>query len=406
MKLLFAKALLDQSKGDRALPILDELMADGGLPPSTTAEITRLRAACFYLMSGSSPVADYHAAAEEAVVAAHALGDAELVAQALLEYAKCGSETGDEARVKNAQVQLDALVQTNAARIPPTAWYALAYCHYVAFDVRRAAECLQEAIQRLKQTTNTVALSLAYNALGVCNYRACDFPMAREALSKALDLSSKTGDDARVSLAWANLAALSTLQGKFSDAIDAGIKSISLAGNLTGQPRILNAYMNVAEAYMLSGSKGEAERYINLAKVYMASRRTWKTQLDFFCEGANLALMMGNISLALDLIGSAETSARGRENAISEAAMFTKLRAFKLAHLYGVERAWPIVEVGLAKFRACHPVFFLEVLAAKAWLEKRDSGSLTQDTLSELGLFEKLQARGLRAALTAQGFLS
>lgn len=128
--------------------------------------------------------------------------------------------------------------------------------------------------------------------------------------------------------------------------------------------------------------------------------------MDFLCESANLALMMGNTSIALDLTGSAETSARGRDTAVPEAGTFIKLRAFRVAHLYGVEHARPIIETGLERFRGCHPIFFLELLAAKVWLERQDPGSLSEETRSDLALFDDLQARGLKATLTAQGFLT
>lgn len=129
-----------------------------------------------------------------------------------------------------------------------------------------------------------------------------------------------------------------------------------------------------------------------------------RTQPHFIREGTNVALMVSNVSLALDLIGSAETAAAGRESAVPEAARFTKLRAFRIAHLSGAENAWPIVLASLERFRTCHPVFLLEVLAAKAWLEKQSACSYSDCTLSELALFEILQLNTLKAALTAQGF--
>ncbi len=402
--LLLAKALLDQSKADRAAPILNELCDDTELSPRDAAEAARLRAACLYLVTSDS-TAEYEAAAERAVATARATGDTELMAQAFLEYVKLGTETGDEACVREVKTEVEALIRDASGGALPTVWYTLAYCNYFASDVRAAAECLRRAIQLLDDSPNSVALSRAYNALGVCYYYACDLVKSEEALFKALALSRGMGDDSRVSLTMANLAALYLLSGRFEEAIETGSRSISVGAALSGQPRMLYAYLNVAEAYMLSGRREEAEKYVELSKRYMAGQRTWRTKLDFLFEGANLALMMGNVPLALDLIATAESTAAGRETAVLEGATLAKLRAFRAAHVDGYGAAWAIVNPALERFRGCHPVSFLKVIALKAWLEMQSSGSHSPETRRDLELFEGLGAYGLREALTAQGFL-
>ena len=95
----------------------------------------------------------------------------------------------------------------------------------------------------------------------------------------------------------------------------------------------------------------------------------------------------------------------GREAAVPEPAVFAKLRAFRVMHSGGPDAARPLVEQALDRFRSRHLLYFLEVLAAKAWLEKLINDSYLSQTLTELGLFDRSGAHGLKAKLAAEGFL-
>jgi len=48
---------------------------------------------------------------------------------------------------------------------------------------------------------------------------------------------------------------------------------------------------------------------------------------------------------------------------------------------------------------------YLDILAAQAWLETRETGKLSAETRHDLGAFEALGLRGRRELLTLQGFL-
>jgi hypothetical protein len=50
-------------------------------------------------------------------------------------------------------------------------------------------------------------------------------------------------------------------------------------------------------------------------------------------------------------------------------------------------------------------MFYLDILAAKAWLETW-TGQLAETTECELAIFERIGASGRRALLAAQGFLA
>ena len=405
IRLLLAKALVDQSKAAPAIPILDDLRRDSGLSRRDAAEAARMRASCIYLMSGDSHTR-YPEAADEALVTARATGDIELIVRALLESAKAGAETGDERPVTAAQAEVQELVRARPGKLLPIAWYTLGYCHYLSYDVDRAATCLGRAIELLNRSPNSVLLSMAHNALGLCRYGACDFATAESAFLEALNLAQKMGDDARASLTATNIAGLYLVQGKFSHAAEMGCWSARLGAGLTGQPRMINAYMNVAEAFMMCGRKEDAAQYMELAKNHRSGNRTWKAELEFLCENASLALIGRDTSLALEIIASAETAAAGREAAVPEPAVFAKLRAFRVMHSGGPDAARPLVEQALDRFRGRHLLYFLEVLAAKAWLEKLINGSYLSQTSTELGLFDRSGAHGLKARLAGEGFLA
>ena len=403
--LLLARALLDQSKAAPALPILDELQNDLSLSRRDKAEVARMRVGCLYLLNQESHD-EYREAAEDAVSAARATGDVELIVPALLESAKAGAETGDEGIALSVRTEVQELIRSRPARDLPIAWYTLGYCHYLFLDVEEATTSLRRAIELLNRSPNRVALSMAQNALGLCRYGACDFVAARSALVEALKLAQTMGDDARASLTAANITELELVQGNFREAIEMGRQSARLGSGLTGQPRMINAYMNAAEACIMCGKKDEATEYIESAKNHLANQRTWRTELDFLCESANLALINGDTSLALEMIATAEGVARGRESAVPGPATFAKLLAFRAVHMSGSHVARPFVDRAIDRFRNRHLLYFLEVLAARAWLEGIEGGLRRDQTALDLQLFERCGARGLKARLAAEGFLS
>jgi hypothetical protein len=115
--------------------------------------------------------------------------------------------------------------------------------------------------------------------------------------------------------------------------------------------------------------------------------------------------MMGNLSLALDLTGSAEDAARGRERSVPVAGVFAKLRILRAAHIRGPEAALSISAEAKARFRGRHPLYYLMVLAAASWLEKRTVGQYSRETQEELAALQAPNVKGLRTVLTVQGFL-
>jgi tetratricopeptide (TPR) repeat protein len=403
-KLLLARALVDQSKADRAMPVLDELCSEEQLEARDFAEATRLRATALYLLSRGAGI-EHSRAADVALEAARQTDDPALVTGALFEYARSGLEAGDDRRLGKARQELLDLAGHPKYRDVANAWYALGFCHYSAYDLREACICVQRAICLLEDSRNVVALSLAHNALGVCKYSLCEFAPAIESLTTALELARRMGDDVRVSITAANLTTLHNLAGNVAEAIRFGCISVDIGAALPSHPRLTSSYTNLAEAYVLSGQTGKALECLEHAAWWVTTQRSWRAHIDFLSESANMALVMRNVTLALELIQSLEMTALGREGAVPEAGMFEKLRLWRLAHTAGVNEALEAAVTSRSKFRDRHPLYFLEVLAVEAWLQKRKHGTVEAETRSELQLFVDWGATGLKTALTAQGFL-
>src|SRR6266699_6724713 len=99
----------------------------------------------------------------------------------------------------------------------------------------------------------------------------------------------------------------------------------------------MSSCTTLAEAYMLAGEREQAVACLESARRWMDSRRSWRANMDFVCESANFALMDGNLTLALQLIDTAESIARGREHAVPEGGMFYKLKVLRAEHVTGGE---------------------------------------------------------------------
>jgi len=127
--------------------------------------------------------------------------------------------------------------------------------------------------------------------------------------------------------------------------------------------------------------------------------------MEFLLGLASVYLIMGNTALALDLTDQAERSASGKEHAVPNAGLFDALRILRTAHFAGPSAARRIALDAQERYRRRHPVYYLDVLAALAWLDRFTFGHQTQETNAELPLFDTFGAAGLRKIVVAQGLL-
>jgi hypothetical protein len=201
------------------------------------------------------------------------------------------------------------------------------------------------------------------------------------------------------------LCQVATIRGAYTEAIELGLRSVEYGRKALSQPYYVVSYINLAEAYVLSRQTSDALLWLEEARKWMERERNWQVQVTYLVESASLALMLGNVGHALDLIASVEQTARGREPALSDPSLYAKLTAFRAAHVDSDESAMAIASKARERFRERHPMHYLAALGTVAWLERRQTGRYTPETEKELELFDKLGAVGKRDILKAQGFL-
>src|SRR5437870_9393446 len=332
--ILLAASLLDQSKAAAALSILDTLVNEPHLPPCTTAKVTRMRAAAIYLTNRDTGQSHFEAA-DVALAAAQRADDVELVARALFEYARSGAAAGDEQRVRAAQSRIAELLRNPAAAAIPALHYAQGFCYYFLFEPRAAAKALECARRLLVDSRNITELSLIQTGYGNCQYHLCEFKAARDAFLAGLELALKIGDDSRASIISANLCSVLTICGDYDEAVRYGERSLALGTRALSQPVLTASFLCLAEAYSICGLTSKALDCLERARDCVTKQHSWSTSVEYLHQSACVALIMGNLGLALDLISKAEEAAWGKERCVPQAGVFEKLRVFRAAHVIG-----------------------------------------------------------------------
>lgn len=113
--------------------------------------------------------------------------------------------------------------------------------------------------------------------------------------------------------------------------------------------------------------------------------------------------MWGNTDHALDLIAELEVMVGNRHMALNDPSIYVKLRSFRAAYISGPQMAHDIACAAARIYQNRNPYCWLNVLAAKAWVERTFLGGHSAETQEELKLLGR--APGKFALLRAQGFL-
>jgi tetratricopeptide (TPR) repeat protein len=404
LRLLLAKAYLHQSKAHAARPLLELLERNRALSIRDNAEIVGMQAAVEYLLN-TDPGRRYCDVSDRALRVARRTNDLGLIGKALFECARSGANIGDETRVTAAKQEAQSVLAQAPARIPPILFYAKAYCDYFSYELQAAAAALEEAIRLLSEPLEPAGLSLAYTGYGNCKQGLCEFDTACQLFAKALELSQRIGDDQRSAVIASNLCATRLHQGDYESSLHFGELAVTL-GMRALSPRLIRMHVNLATAHLIRGHKDAALRSIQAAQDSSQYEHSWSATMEFLISSASLALMRADTTRALDFIESAEQLACGKERAVPGAGLFDKLRIFRRAHVFGPRAARELVTACQEKYRDRHPLYYLNSVACEAWLDLLLDGHYTEESRKGLELFDRLGARGLRAILVAQGFLS
>jgi len=401
--LLLARALVGQSRAEAASSVLTRLVNEGGLSKPAEALTARMQATVEYLMNREAG-SGYCEAADKALEAAQGTGDLELIGNALFECARSGVNAGNEARVTAVRRQTEDAIRQSGKDIPPILWYTKAYCDFFVFELASAATELENAISTLSGRRDPVGLSLAYTGYGTCKSGLCEFDAASQAYDKALQFSMRIGDDLKSAIILSNLCVVNLQQGDFASAVSFGQRAVAVASSAL-TPRSVTIHLNLASALLMSGDREGAQQAAVAAERAVRNERSWTTNMEFHLGYACFALETGDVSLALQLIESAERLAWGKERAVPNTGLFDKLRVYRLVHISGPESARPLVLECRQKYQDRHPSYYLGSVACSAWLDRLSLGRYTPESESALTLFEKFGAPGLRAILVAQGIL-
>jgi len=403
VRLLLAKALVDQSKVEPALPIIEELSSEPGLTDQERAMVSLLRASAEFLLNRDHGN-KYGEVAKVALEAAQRSGDVDLIAKALFECARAGSEEGITELIEAAEAGIEELKDTTDIATLPMATVTKAFCRFYLTDPRGALQHLHMVAQRGSTTTNAAQLAFVYSGIGIANHFLCQMELACDAFKKALEYARKVGDDTRVSQIAANLCTLYMNRGDYEQSIRFGEMGLRF-GEASSSTSLLTTYTNLMDPYILTGREEAAMQCLEKARQWLASGRRWKLRCAFLVEAASFALVQRNNALALDLIAQLDTLAKGRENAVPMPGPFWKLKIFREFHRGNEEEAHRIIAEFSTPWRKRCPFHYLDILAARAWLE-RQLGQFSEQTESELKLFDRFGANGRRALFTMQGFLT
>ena len=403
VQLLLAKALIDQSKGEAAVPIIERLATEQDLTLHERAEIAMLRASAEFQVN-REPGERYSEAAKAALEAARNTGDATLISKALFECARAGTEEGLIEIVHAAEEGIKELAQRADIGTIPMAILTKAFCRFFLGDPHAALLHLH-SFQRISlPKANAAQLAFIHSGIGIASHFVGRFDDSLQAYFAALDLSKRVGDDSRVCTIAANLCTVLMNLGNYQESIRYGEMSVRY-GVSSGCNALAVTYTNLMDPYMLLGQEDAAMACLEKARKWLGPERRWKIRLTFLVEAASFALMRRNIALGLDLIAQLETVARGREDAVPMPGAYWKMKVFRMAQVGRTDEAYSIASALASRWTHTILVHRLDMVAAKAWLERREEHEVRPATNEELEAFGQLKASGKKELLTLQGFL-
>src|SRR2546427_6209079 len=223
--LLLAKALVDQSRAQPALPIIERLAREAELDIREQAELAMLRATAEFLLNRERG-SKYGEVAVAALEAAKRTGEPDLVSQALFECARAGSEEGSTDLIRAAEAGIRELSESSDIENLPMAILTKAFCRFSLCDPLGALPHL-EIIARLRSgKVNTAQLTYIYSGIGIANTFLGRFETACAAYTEALNLAKKVGDDTRVSQIAANLCTTHMNRGNYAESVSYGEMSV------------------------------------------------------------------------------------------------------------------------------------------------------------------------------------
>ncbi len=395
--------MLDQSKGTRAIPILEALSLDEDMVPLDCAEIALLRARAEHLLNRESG-RKYCESAAKALSASRACESKKTLLRALFESARAGAEIGDEETLLAAYEELKKLVAERAYADLHDAHYAIAFCESALGYAFSAETHIRTALTLIGPDGSVTQLSRIYNGLGAINLQLCKVTEAYDAFSRALQLVNKIGDDSRASTIAANICTGLTMAGKYEEALSFGRYAVEMGGRVPS-PLFVTAYSNMVDAYVLTGRPEEARCCIAKAREWFRQDRSLFARLALLVEAAGLELMLGSEESFIEALEYLESELSGGVPYFVHRGVIAKYAARRDGLMNRIDQAFDRVTAVCETFRNECPVAYLDTLAAKAWLETRSTGR-SESKQELVKLLDQYDLPGKRATLEREGFLS
>jgi len=119
---------------------------------------------------------------------------------------------------------------------------------------------------------------------------------------------------------------------------------------------------------------------------------TWQSYFSF--ENASRALATGNVALALSIHREIQKLTGSVHQLYVQGGLNVKLDVLTTLHDKGPESAGQLALERKTFFKSRVPLYYLDALAASAWIEKRTNDRYSSETEEELKVFEASGALG------------
>lgn len=403
-RMLLSQALLDQSKAEEASPLLELLRSAVDVGADSRARIAAMRASAEFILARENGTR-HSEAAEEAFRAATEAGDAPLAARSLFLMARIHGEMGNEAGLSTANELAVTLSADSRYSSQPMVHLAAAYCEFMNGSARAAGMLAERALTLADVNGRPMDHVTILNGIGICRTHSGDLRGAVEALNRAHALAVTYADDGGACNIAVNLCMVLDNLGDTPAAIRVGEESVLLAERVLRQPRGILPLTNLAGAYMLGGHTARAEALLERAAGLLSEQSHWEPRFMLLLENACVALNLGRTNIALKHITALDELSASRAF-LPNAGAYERLRSFLAYHTEGAEVAFARARGAEKRFAGKNVLYYLDAVAALAFLERMTEGAYSMETKKALDLFESLGFRGMRLHLTHQGFLA
>ena len=193
-------------------------------------------------------------------------------------------------------------------------------------------------------------------------------------------------------------------RGEYHKAIELGEESARLGRRALDLPVLATQCTTLAEFLTIEGQHERAKEYLAEAEALFERTQSWSARVLYYLDNAGIALMQGNVSLALRFAAQSEELSVGRGGAFLNGGELAKFKTFRVAHQCGTKAAIDVAVRACEVFRGGHPLYLIDALAALSWAERKDQGRASDETLDELRALLRTPS-GKARELLAQGFL-